>query len=38
VVFNDFCCNWPGTKTTKDIWALDLATGEWTQLLASTSP
>lgn len=38
VVFNDFCCNWPGTKTTKDIWALDLDTGEWTQLLASISP
>ena len=37
VVFNDFCCNWPGTKTTKDIWALDLDTGEWTQLLASKS-
>jgi len=34
VVFNDFCCNWPGTKTTTDIWALRPSNGEWTQLLA----
>ena len=34
VLINDFCCNWPGTLTTKDILALDLDTGEWTQLLA----
>lgn len=34
VLINNFCCNWPGTITTTDILALDLDTGEWTQLLA----
>jgi hypothetical protein len=37
VLINNFCCNWPGTLTTKDILALDLGTGEWTQLLAPSS-
>ena len=34
VVFNDWCCVWPGSPTTDDVWAIDLDTGIWTQILA----
>jgi len=38
ILFHDSCCLWPGSPNTDDVWAIDMETGEWTQLLAPSSP
>ena len=34
VVINNFCCTWPGTTVSDDVWAVDFDTGEQIELLA----
>jgi hypothetical protein len=37
VVINDFCCTWPGTTVSDDVWAIDFGTREQTELLATAN-
>jgi hypothetical protein len=37
VVINDFCCAWPGTAVSDDVWAIDFDTGEQVDLLATAN-
>jgi hypothetical protein len=35
VVINNWCCTWPGTTVSDDVWAIDFDTGEQVELLAT---
>jgi hypothetical protein len=37
VVISDWCCTWPGTTVSDDVWAIDFDTGEQVQLLATAN-
>jgi len=37
VVINDFCCTWPGTTVSDDVWAINFNTGETIELLAEAN-
>lgn len=37
VVINNWCCTWPGTTVSDDVWAVDFDTGEQIELLATAN-
>ena len=37
VVINNFCCTWPGSSVSDDVWAIDFDTDERIELLATAN-
>jgi hypothetical protein len=37
VVINNWCCTWPGSSVSDDVWAIDFDTGEQVELLATAN-
>jgi hypothetical protein len=37
VVINDFCCTWPGTTLSDEVWAIDFDTGKKVELLTTAN-
>ena len=37
VLINNWCCTWPGSSVSDDVWAIDMDTGERIELLATAN-